>query len=180
MDIQINDKQKKIERIPIHSKNPKDVSFIMTPEDFERVQQMKKRLSLEANQKISTSEVIRIIVNEFYKSLAFLFESPIDRTLRHKKEEKERDRNKPKKTKQHRSQGYRDNRKHVSLIMNPEDIERVEETRKKLSSKTNQQISISEIIRIAVNEICDEQSFLFESPPVKRGTRFNKENSCFC
>lgn len=77
------------------------------------------------------------------------------------------------KPKQKRSPGYFQNRKHVSFIMTPEDYQRLQFQKRKLSHERKEKVSMSEVIRLLIETMCDDPSFLFESPPVKRGTRFD-------
>lgn len=66
-----------------------------------------------------------------------------------------------------RSPGYFQNRKHVSLIMRPEDYLRIQYMKRKLSHERKEKVSMSEVIRLACENMCDDPQFLFESPQIK-------------
>ena len=79
-----------------------------------------------------------------------------------------------------RSPQYFQNRKHISLVVRPEDYQMLQSKKNKLSRKTKKKISMSEVIRLAIEEYCNnENCFVIKSPPIKQRTVF-KETCPHC
>lgn len=71
-----------------------------------------------------------------------------------------------------RSRQYIRDRKHVSFITTTEDYVMLQYLKRRLAKQRQENVSMSEVIRLACRKLAGKPDFLTDSPPIKRGNKF--------